>query len=406
MSISPQKKIYTDLPEQINIEVFQYELPEDRIAVHPVNPRDSSKLMKFEQGQITHHTFTDLPDLLPENSLLIFNQTRVIQARLFLKKSSGAEIELLLLEPIFPSSEVILTMGATNSVVWTCMIGNKKRWKENENLTLRTVDFEWVDRENNQVRIHWNDDRVFAEVLSELGSMPIPPYIKRASNDHDKEVYQTVYAQNDGSVAAPTAGLHFTENVLTKLTEKGISKEFITLHVGAGTFKPVSTQNALEHEMHAEKVYFTKENVERIAGHYGPIIPVGTTSMRSLESLYWFGVGLLQNTLNEFKIGQYFSYEQNSEIDLQTSMQAILDFMLSKNLESVSGSTSIYIVPGYNFRVCKGIITNFHQPGSTLMLLIAALIGDHWKNVYDSALKHDYRFLSFGDSSLLLPEAV
>ena len=391
------------LPEKINIEQYQYNLPEEKIALHPLEPRDSSKLLKYENGAISHHTFSDIPDLLPENAMLVFNQTRVIQARLFLTKDSGAAIEVLILEPLMPSQDVLLTMGAPGSVTWECMVGNKKRWKEGEVIVMQDIEFSWANREQNQVRISWTDARVFAELLSDIGKMPIPPYIKRESTQKDKEVYQTVYAQNDGSVAAPTAGLHFTDRVIKQLLAKSVRTEFITLHVGAGTFKPVTSENALDHEMHAEKVFFTKLNVEHILNQNGPIIPVGTTSMRSLESLYWFGVGLLQKRLTAFVIPQYFPYAQEVEIPIHEAMQAVLDYMEANHLESIQGTTSIYIVPGYTFRVCRGIITNFHQPGSTLLLLISALIGNQWKDVYREALENDYRFLSFGDSSLLLP---
>jgi len=391
------------LPEKINIENYQYKLPEEKIALHPLEPRDSSQLLKYEKGAISHHIFSDISDLLPENCMLVFNQTRVIQARLILKKETGAAIEVLLLEPVAPSTDVLVTMGSQKSVVWTCMVGNKKRWKDHESVSFNKVEFSWANRELNHVRLSWNDNRVFAEVLAELGSMPIPPYIKRESTEKDKEVYQTVYAQNDGSVAAPTAGLHFTKQVFEHLAAKSIHTEFITLHVGAGTFKPVTTENALDHEMHAEKIFFTKENLARFVQHQGAIIPVGTTSMRSLESLYWFGVGLLQDRLKAFVIPQYFPYEKSVEIPMNEAMQAVMDYMEANHLESIQGTTSIYIVPGYTFRVCRGIVTNFHQPGSTLLLLISALIGDQWKDVYAEALENDYRFLSFGDSSLLLP---
>lgn len=391
------------LPSQINIQDFDYNLPEEKIAQFPVDPRDSSKLLKFEQNKISHHIFNEISNLLPTNSLLVFNQTRVIQARLKIFKESGAAIEILLLEPIFPSSQVLFTMGATHEVHWQCMVGNKKRWKENETIQWNNISFAWIDREKNIVSITWNDPRVFAELLAEIGNMPIPPYLNREAVAKDKEVYQTVYAQHDGSVAAPTAGLHFTENVLQKLEEKNIKKEFITLHVGAGTFKPVSSENALEHEMHAEKMFFTKQNILQLLQHNGPVIPVGTTSMRSLESLYWFGVGILDKRLHEFTIPQYFPYEKKSNFTLQETLQAVIDYMTSKQLENLEGVTSIYIVPGYQFRICKGIITNFHQPRSTLLLLITALIGDNWKKVYQEALNMNYRFLSYGDSSLLLP---
>lgn len=391
------------LPSQIHIQDFDYLLPEEKIALFPLEPRDASKLLKFEHQLITHHTFSDIPELLPANSLLVFNQTRVIQARLNIQKESGAAVEILLLEPVFPSSAVIFAMGANNEVHWQCMIGNKKRWKEQEEINWNNILFSWIDREKNIVSIKWNDARVFAELLSDIGNMPIPPYLNRESVDKDKEVYQTIYAQNDGSVAAPTAGLHFTENVLQNLEQKNIKKEFITLHVGAGTFKPVSTDNALEHEMHAEKMFFTKENILHLLQHKGPIIPVGTTSMRSLESLYWFGVGLLHKRLTTFNIPQYFPYEQESNFTIIEALQAVVQYMENMQLENIEGITSVYIVPGYRFRICRGIITNFHQPRSTLLLLISALIGDNWKKIYKEALENNYRFLSYGDSSLLLP---
>jgi S-adenosylmethionine:tRNA ribosyltransferase-isomerase len=390
------------LPKEIHINDFDYPLPEERIALFPVEPRDSSKLLRLEGDIISHHLFKDLPELLPQNTLLIFNQTRVIQARLKITKPTGAQIEIFLLEPVYPSTGVMQTMGATKQVHWHCMIGNKKRWKAEEVIHFQSIDFSWVDREKDLVCLTWNDNRVFAEVLAEVGNMPIPPYIKREAVEKDKEVYQTIYATYEGSVAAPTAGLHFTENVLNDLEKQGIKKEFITLHVGAGTFKPVSTENALEHEMHAEKMFFSRDNIVHLMQHEGPIIPVGTTSMRSLESLYWFGAGLIQQRLSSFSIPQYFPYEQVCEISLQESLQQVLNYMDQHRLENLEGVTSIYIVPGYEFKVCSGIITNFHQPKSTLLLLISALIREQWKTVYNEALQKNYRFLSYGDSSLLL----
>jgi S-adenosylmethionine:tRNA ribosyltransferase-isomerase len=336
--------------------------------------------------------------------MLVFNQTKVIEARLKIQKESGAQIEIFLLEPTFPFSAVIRTMGVSGKVHWKCMVGNKKRWKANDEIVFKDIRFSWIDRENDIICIDWTDMRLFAEILAEIGNMPIPPYIKRSATEKDREVYQTVYANEEGSVAAPTAGLHFTENVLNDLENKGFAKEFITLHVGAGTFKPVSADNALEHEMHAEKIFFSRQNIVHIMQHNGPIIPVGTTAMRSLESLYWFGVGLLQNRISEFSISQYFPYEQEADITKEATLAAVLEYMESHQLENLEGSTSIYIVPGYRFRICKGIITNFHQPKSTLMLLISALIGDKWKQVYKEAMENGYRFLSFGDSSLLLGE--
>lgn len=390
------------LPNKIHIQDFDYPLPDERIAKFPIEPRDASKLLRLEGTVITHHTFRDIPKLLPKNSMLVFNQTRVIQARLKISKANGAQIEVFLLEPLFPSPTVIKTMEATKNVYWKCMVGNKKRWKADEVIKYQGLEFTWANRELDIVSIGWDDNRIFAEVLTEVGKIPLPPYIKREAEEKDKDTYQTVYAMYEGSVAAPTAGLHFTENILKQLEKQGIKKEFITLHVGAGTFKPVSTLNALEHEMHAEKIFFTRENIVHLMQHQGPIIPVGTTSMRSLESLYWFGAGIMQKKLHKFSILQYFPYENSCNISLQESLETVLKYMESNSMEHLEGITSIYIVPGYQFRVCQGIITNFHQPKSTLLLLISALIGKQWKNVYNEALQNNYRFLSYGDSSLLL----
>lgn len=391
------------LPEEIKISEFDYELPDERIALYPVEPRDSSKLLRLQGDSIGHHHFRDLPELLPAETMLVFNQTKVIEARLKIVKESGAQIEIFLLEPAFPFSSVIRTMGVSDKVHWKAMIGNKKRWKTEDMIEWNGISFSWVDREKDIISIEWKDSRLFAELLAEIGNMPIPPYIKRSANEKDREVYQTVYANEEGSVAAPTAGLHFTDEVLCQLDHKGFKKEFITLHVGAGTFKPVSAENALEHEMHAEKMFFSRQNIVNIMQHQGPIIPVGTTAMRSLESLYWFGVGLLEGKLDEFNINQYFPYEQEAGFAKGASLAAVLEYMDSQQLENLEGSTSIYIVPGYRFRICNGIITNFHQPKSTLLLLISALIGESWKTVYKVAMERAYRFLSFGDSSLLLP---
>lgn len=390
------------LPEEIKISEFDYELPDERIALYPVEPRDSSKLLILQGEKIGHHHFNKLPAMLPEGSMLVFNQTKVIEARLKIQKESGAQIEIFLLEPRFPFSSVIRTMGVSGSVHWKCMVGNKKRWKVDDVIRFKGINFSWIDREEDIICIEWADSRLFAELLAEIGNMPIPPYIKRSATEKDREVYQTVYANEEGSVAAPTAGLHFTDNVLNELENKGFAKEFITLHVGAGTFKPVSAENALEHEMHAEKMFFSRQNIINIMQHKGPIIPVGTTAMRSLESLYWFGVGLLQKRISEFGISQYFPYEHDADFAKEASLEAVLEYMDIHRLENLEGSTAIYIVPGYRFRICKGIITNFHQPKSTLLLLISALIGDRWKQVYKEAMENDYRFLSFGDSSLLL----
>lgn len=395
----------------INIQDFNYELPDLHIAKYPLSERDASKLLVWQQGEILHEQFRHLPDLLQGDEVLFFNNTKVIPARLFFTKETGSLIETFLLSPLSPAL-VEQAMQATGTTTWACAIGNLKRWKDGLVLR-RTLEIDGrevllqahlSDRQQQVVRYEWNEPHLpFVKIIEAGGVVPIPPYLNRNAEASDRTTYQTVYSKREGAVAAPTAGLHFTPKVLEAVANKGIRLEELTLHVSAGTFKPVTDENAIDHEMHVEQVAVSRKNVEALL-HGRRVIAVGTTSMRTLESLYWFGVRLLSNPNAEFSIGQYEPYHQNVELpDLKTAAAKVLDFMARKGLEELHGATQIYIVPGYQFRVCDALITNFHQPCSTLLLLVSAFVGgDDWRKIYDAALNNDYRFLSYGDSSLLV----
>jgi len=399
---------------EIKIDDYSYNLPQDRIAKYPVEIRDQSKLLFSNKGKISHHIFSDLSNLLPSNTFLVFNNTRVIPARLYFYRESGAQIEVFLLNPVFPSDVISETMEAKNCVIWECAIGNKKKWKPKEMLTNTfvvegidlTISISWEDYDLNLVKFEWQGNTSFAGILNSFGSIPLPPYLNREAEISDVVDYQTIYSENDGAVAAPTAGLHFTDRVFKALDEKNIQRSFITLHVGAGTFMPVKVKNALEHPMHGEQMVFTQKFIIELLKNSSNVIPIGTTSMRSLESLYWFGVKLILNRGEDtvFFIEKLFPYTTENEISLPDSLNAVLIYMQKNNLTELVGNTEIMIFPSYIFRICKGIVTNFHQPSSTLLLLVAALIGEQrWKEIYNEALNNDYRFLSFGDSSLLIP---
>lgn len=388
---------------KIDILNYTYELPDLFIASHPLPVRDASRLLFYNQGRISHHSFYQIPDLLPTDSLLIANESRVIPARITLHKPSGAKIEIFLLEPAH-SVHFENALSSTDSVEWNVLVGNKKKWKSEETLFWPFGTIQWINREEDRVCFKWTNRIDFATVIDQLGDTPIPPYIKRATTAEDKTQYQTVYAQEKGSVAAPTAGLHFTPDLIKRIEHAGHQVRYLTLHVGAGTFKPVSVSDASKHIMHTEHIRFSRSLIELLVHNKKPIIPVGTTSLRSLESLYWFGVGLLTNTLDSFDIPQFFPYQSHPEITKTEALQAVLDYMTKQSCVELSGRTALFIIPGYKFRLITGLITNFHQPGSTLLLLVAALLGDDWKDVYSQALKYTYRFLSFGDASLLLPK--
>lgn len=395
----------------INPSNYTYILPEERIAEYPLPKRDSSKLLIYKQGNIETQVFHEIADVLPSNALLYFNNTKVIPARLHFFKDTGAHIEILLDKAHSPSKDPLHCISQTKTCSWSCIVGNKKKWKKGDELHLRIqtakeeieLKVQFEDREKNIIKFHWNGGHTFASILELAGHIPLPPYIKRDDNDSDKDSYQTVYAKVKGAVAAPTAGLHFTDNVIHSIKNRGILTDELTLHVGAGTFKPIKVDDASEHDMHSELLHVKRENLESILKHEGPIIPVGTTAMRSLESIYWFGHLLENENPDSFQISKEYPYHQEESISLKKSVENILKWMEARNLTEFSGDTSIFIVPGYKFKVCNGIITNFHQPGTTLILLIAALIGEDWKKVYDFALENDYRFLSYGDSSLLIP---
>jgi S-adenosylmethionine:tRNA ribosyltransferase-isomerase len=405
------KTNWLEQAESIRLEAFLYDLPDERIARYPLNPRDSSKLLVYKGGETGHQQFPDLVKELPADSLLVFNNTKVIPARAHFRKETGATIEILLLHPEQPTQVINDAMLVTQTCVWECMIGNKKRWKKADVLStvisvlgesLR-LEVAYVDYEKNHVRLSWDREIAFLDVVKALGEIPLPPYLNRETEELDKQTYQTVYADRDGAVAAPTAGLHFTEQVFEKLNAKGVKRSFLTLHVGAGTFQPIKASTVTEHRMHSEQVVFSRELIDELLAGIGSVIPVGTTSMRSLESLYWYGVKLFRKETTAFQIEKLYPYpfEENELPNAVESLTAVADYMDERRLTQLVGETEIFIFPGYQFRICKGIITNFHQPGSTLILLVAALVGEDWRRIYDEALTHDYRFLSYGDSSLL-----
>lgn len=399
--------ISAPMHEFIHIQDYTYTLPDDRIAFQPLTQRDESKLLVYKNAKIEHRVFKNLAELLPENSVLIFNDTKVIPARLHFQKDSGAEIEIFLLSPVAPEKLLAQAMLIKNKCQWQCTIGNLKRWKDGQILSKKTGSISLtavlINRKESIVEFSWPGDQTFSEVITHAGATPLPPYIRRTAEAADAERYQTIYSHQEGAVAAPTAGLHFTQRVFDALQARGIARDFVTLHVSAGTFQPVKTENALEHEMHHEQVTLSRQTLDILSDNLKKIIAVGTTSMRTLESVYWFGVKLQQQPNADFTITQHDPYALPGSVPVAEALQAVADYLDSRKLTSLTGTTSIFIYPGYQFRVCHGLITNFHQPGSTLMLLVAAFIGKNWKEVYQQALNEGYRFLSYGDSSLLLP---
>jgi S-adenosylmethionine:tRNA ribosyltransferase-isomerase len=397
---------------QINISDFDYDLPDERIAKFPLQKRDSSKLLIYDKGKISHQSFVDLPDLLNPNSLLVFNNTKVVHARIIFRKTTGAQIEVFCLEPASPYSYE-QNFAATTECIWNCTVGNLKKWK-NEILKKKFICSNIEDElsvekiENNKgsikLKFSWNSELSFAQIMDTCGKMPVPPYLKRESQEIDSERYQTVYCKSEGSVAAPTAGLHFTGDVLQKLKLKNIETDEITLHVGAGTFKPVKTKFVNEHLMHSERFFIKKTNIQQLIKYLGNITAVGTTSVRTLESLYWIGCKIKQNrNIQNLNIQQFEPYQSSSNISVEESLQAILNYLDDNNLHEFEAATQIMIMPEYKPKIVNRLITNFHQPKSTLLLLVAAFIGNDWRRVYDYALKNDFRFLSYGDSSVLIP---
>jgi len=400
------------MPEvsQVKLSDYQYTLPDERIAKFPLAKRDESKLLHFEEDAINHYQFNDLPSLLPADSLLIFNNTKVIPARIFFLKPSGAKIEIFLLKPIQPTTAINEIMISQGPVIWETMIGNLKRWKEGETLKgeltqdgqLLILEAVLIDREKRLVSFSWTGNKAFCSIIEACGEVPLPPYLNRPAVAEDKPRYQTVYSKKEGAVAAPTAGLHFTPEILEKLQADGIKLDYLTLHVSAGTFQPIKEESVDQHPMHSEQVIATRSNIQNIINADHNIIAVGTTSMRSLESLYWFGVKLLEGDDKNFFIPKLYPYRGFQNLPtFKNSFEAILKHMETEGLEEITGSTEIFIMPGYEFRVCNGLVTNFHQPGSTLILLVAAFTKGAWKEIYNKALNGGYRFLSYGDSSLL-----
>lgn len=400
-------------PQSIAIADFDYPLPDDRIAKFPLERRDQSKLLVYRGGNIEESRFDHVPELLPPDTLLIFNNTKVIHARLFFRKPTGSTIEVFCLEPF--QMPVALSFEQRGHCTWNCFIGNNKKWKEGslsrqldihgQSVTLtatrrKAVGNAWI------VDFDWDGGLSFAELIDQAGVIPLPPYLHREAVSSDNERYQTVYALHQGSVAAPTAGLHFSPEVFEALRQKGIATDFITLHVGAGTFKPVSTPTIGEHEMHVEKIEISRSNIECILKHLGhTVIPVGTTTVRTIESVYWFGVKLSRNSkLDAMHVMQWDPYELESlSVSTEHAYQNVLQWMEEQGIEQLGGDTQLMIAPGYRYHVISGLITNFHQPKSTLLLLVSALVGDAWKECYRYALDHQFRFLSYGDSCLFLP---
>ena len=405
-------------PKHIRISEFNYPLPDERIAKFPLPVRDQSKLLLYRHGEVTEDIFTSLPDYLPANSLMIFNNTKVIQARLHFHKETGALIEVFCLEPVQPN-DYALNFQQTEHAAWLCMIGNLKKWKEGvlkreitvkgKPLTL-TAERGACHGTSHWVDFRWSNPEItFADILEVFGELPIPPYLNRETQESDKETYQTVYSKIKGSVAAPTAGLHFTPRVLDALREKGGALEELTLHVGAGTFKPVKSEEIEGHEMHTEYISVNRSTLEKLVAHEGKAIAVGTTSVRTLESLYHIGVTLLHNpnaTEEDLHVKQWQPYEtalETAATPAVDALQAIIAYLDLHHMETLHSSTQIIIAPGYEYRIVKAMVTNFHQPQSTLLLLVSAFLHGDWRKIYDYALAHDFRFLSYGDSSLLIP---
>lgn len=403
-------------PRHIHISDYNYPLPEERIAKFPMAERDHSKLLIYRHGEVTDDTFYNLPGYLPKGALMVFNNTKVIQARLHFRKSTGALIEVFLLEPAEPTDYEQM-FQTTGHCAWYCLVGNLKKWKEGT-LTreLRIKDLEVsvsatrgpVHGTSHRIDFEWNGDVSFAEIIDAMGELPIPPYLNRETQESDKTTYQTVYSKIKGSVAAPTAGLHFTDRVLQAIDEAGIDREELTLHVGAGTFKPVKSEEIEGHEMHTETISVNRQTIQKLIDHGGKAIAVGTTSVRTLESLYYMGLKILRQpdiAEESLHVAQWEPYEEvkSGEVKSLEALQALAAWMDRNQLPVLHSSTQIIIAPGYEYKIVRMLVTNFHQPQSTLLLLVSAFVNGDWHKIYDYALAHDFRFLSYGDSSLLIP---
>ena len=401
--------------QQIRIEDFDYPLPDERIAKFPLAKRDESKLLLYRQGAVGETQFKHITRFLPAGSLIVFNNTRVIQARLLFRKPTGARIEVFCLEPVEPH-DYALVFQQTERCRWMCLVGNLKKWKEGtlsrevlvggETVLLKAERLQSCG-DSHLIEFTWDHPTcTFADLLDAAGVLPIPPYLNRETEASDLQTYQTVYSKVKGSVAAPTAGLHFTPEVLADIDAQGIGREEVTLHVGAGTFKPVKSETIEGHEMHTEFISVRRSSIERIKNNLGRIIAVGTTSVRTLESLYYIGVTLAANptaTAEELVVDQWMPYDEaNNRLPVAEALQQIVDYLDRNGVDRLVTATRIIIVPGYDFKLVRGLVTNFHQPKSTLLLLISAFVKGDWRTIYDYALAHDFRFLSYGDSSLLL----
>ena len=402
--------------KHIHISDYNYNLPDERIAKFPLVQRDQSKLLIYNHGEVGEDKFCHLPEYLPSGALMVFNNTKVIQARLHFRKDTGALIEVFLLEPAEPSDyELMFQMRGHCS--WYCLVGNLKKWKDGPlsrelnidggKLTIKATRGEFHGT-SYRIDFSWDNDNIsFAEILESMGELPIPPYLNRDTQESDKTTYQTVYSKIKGSVAAPTAGLHFTPEVLSAIDAQGIDREELTLHVGAGTFKPVKSEEIEGHEMHTEYVCVRRQTLVKLLAHDCQAIAVGTTSVRTLESLYYMGVKVLSNPNvqeSDLHVNQWEPYEENSnKSDVRSALQALLDWLDRNGLKALHSSTQIIIAPGYEYKIVKMLVTNFHQPQSTLLLLVSAFVHGDWHKIYDYAIAHDFRFLSYGDSSLLIP---
>ena len=401
-------------PRHIRISDYNYPLPDERIAKFPIARRDHSKLLVYRHGEVSDDVFYHLPDHLPSGALMVFNNTKVIQARMHFRKDTGALIEVFLLEPAEPS-DYELMFQTTGHCAWYCLVGNLKKWKEGS-LT-REIEIKGqkvvvsatrgpIHGTSHRIDFSWDGDLSFAELIDAMGELPIPPYLNRETQESDKTTYQTVYSKIKGSVAAPTAGLHFTPEVLADLDAHGIEREELTLHVGAGTFKPVKSEEIEGHEMHTEYISVRRDTIRKLIAHDGQAIAVGTTSVRTLESLYYMGLKVMQNpdlSEEQLHVSQWEPYGISNAVTAVTALESLLSWMDAHDLDVLHSSTQIIIAPGYDYKIVKMLVTNFHQPQSTLLLLVSAFVKGDWHKIYDYALAHDFRFLSYGDSSLLIP---
>ncbi|QZT38523.1 S-adenosylmethionine:tRNA ribosyltransferase-isomerase [Halosquirtibacter xylanolyticus] len=400
--------------QEISMDQYNYPLPDERIAKYPLSNRSDSMLMFFQDGKMEDRMFKDVADLVPRGSLLVFNNTRVIRARLYFHKSTGAKIEIFCLEPLKPI-DYLQSFGETEHCTWKCIVGNAKKWKDGvltlpvimadgKEVSLQAEKGEMVGNAR-EIVFSWNHGYTFSEVLEASGNIPIPPYLHRDTEDSDLQTYQTVYSKIKGSVAAPTAGLHFTEKIIDRLHHAGVDTDEVTLHVGAGTFQPVKSETIGGHEMHTEKIEVSKIFLKNLLAHIKSVIAVGTTSIRTLESLYWMGVKVQQNItlpLEDLHVQQWEPYQELEYVSTEDAISSLILWMERNRLDEIRTSTQIIIAPGYKYRVIRGMFTNFHQPQSTLLLLISAFLGEKWREIYQHALDNNYRFLSYGDSNLYL----